>query len=104
MCVYTYTHTHTHYSLGIPRWLGGKVSIDGGRDAGDAGSVSGWGRSPGGGSGNPLQYFCQENSIDRGAWQATQSMGLQRVRQEQLSMYSARTHTHTLFFRFFFPL
>ena len=36
----------------------------------DAGSISGFGRSPVGGSGNPLQYSCLENSMDR-AWQAT---------------------------------
>ena len=34
---------------------------------------------PGGGNGNPLQYSCLENSMDRGAWQATQSMGSQIV-------------------------
>ena len=33
--------------------------------------VPGLGRSPGGGHGNPLQYSCLENSMDRGAWQAT---------------------------------
>ena len=33
--------------------------------------VSGWGRSPGEGNGNPLQYSCLKNSMDRGAWQAT---------------------------------
>ena len=38
---------------------------------GDAGSVPGSGRSPGKGSGNPLQYSCLENSMDREAWQAT---------------------------------
>ena len=38
-------------------------------EAGDVGSVSGSGRFPGGGSGNPLQYSCLENSMDRGAWQ-----------------------------------
>ena len=37
----------------------------------DAGSVPGLGRSPGEGNGNPLQYSCLENSIDRGAWKAT---------------------------------
>ena len=36
-----------------------------------AGSDPGFGRSPGGGQGNPLQYSCLENSKDRGAWQAT---------------------------------
>ena len=35
------------------------------------GSIPGSGRSPGGGNGNPLQYSCQENSMDRGSWQAT---------------------------------
>ena len=38
---------------------------------GDAGSIPGWGRSPGGGNGNPLKYSCQVNPMDRGAWQAT---------------------------------
>ena len=36
----------------------------------DVGSVPGLGRSPGGGHGNPLQYSCLENPMDRGAWQA----------------------------------
>ena len=39
-------------------------------DARDAGSTPGSGRSPGIGNGNPLQYSCLENSMDRGAWQA----------------------------------
>ena len=37
----------------------------------DAGSILGWGRSPGGGNGNPLQYSCLENPMDRGTWWAT---------------------------------
>ena len=40
-------------------------------NAGDPGSIPGSGKSPGEGNGNPLQYFCLENSRDRGAWQAT---------------------------------
>ena len=40
-------------------------------DTGDTGSVPGSGRSPGEGSGNPLQYSRLGNSMDRGAWQAT---------------------------------
>ena len=39
--------------------------------AGDPGSILGSGRSLGGGNGNPLQYSCLENTMDRGAWQAT---------------------------------
>ena len=37
-------------------------------DTGDLGSITGLGRSPGVGNGNPLQYSCLENSMDRGAW------------------------------------
>ena len=37
-------------------------------DAGDVGLIPGSGRSPGGGSGNPLQYSCLDNPMDRGAW------------------------------------
>ena len=44
----------------------------------EAGSISGSGKSPGGGNGNLIHYSCLGNSMDRGAWRAT-SMGLQRV-------------------------
>ena len=37
----------------------------------DAGSIPGWGRSSGEGNGNPLQYSCLENPMDRGTWWAT---------------------------------
>ena len=40
-------------------------------NAGEAGLIPGLGRSPGEGNGNPFQYSCQENPMDRGAWQAT---------------------------------
>ena len=40
-------------------------------DVRDVGSVPGSGRSPGKGNGNPLQYSCLENPMDRGAWRAT---------------------------------
>ena len=36
----------------------------------DVGSIPGWGRSPGGGHSNPLQYSYLENPMDRGAWWA----------------------------------
>ena len=48
-------------------------------DIRDAGLIPGLGRSPGGGHDNPFQYSCLENLMDRGAWKAAQSMGLQRV-------------------------
>ena len=40
-------------------------------DSGNSGSIPRLGRSPGGRHGNPLQYSCLENPMDRGAWQAT---------------------------------
>ena len=40
-------------------------------DARDMGLIPGWGRSPGVGNGNPLQYYCLGNSMDRGVWWAT---------------------------------
>ena len=39
-------------------------------DAGDVGLIPGWGRPPGGGHGNPRQYSCLDNPIDRRAWWA----------------------------------
>ena len=48
-------------------------------NAGGLGSIPGLGRSPGEGSGNPLQYSCLENPMDREAWQATVH-GVTRVR------------------------
>ena len=50
-------------------------------DARDTGSIPGSGRFPEGGYGNPRQYSCLENSMDRGAWWATVH-GLQRVRHD----------------------
>ena len=51
--------------LGVP--LGNESTCN----AGNPGSIPGWGRSPGEGNGNPLQYSCLENPMDRGAWWAT---------------------------------
>ena len=45
------------------------------RDLRDVGLIRGLGRHPGGGHGNPLQYSCLENTMDRGAWRNLQSIG-----------------------------
>ena len=74
--------------LGFPGGSEGKESVC---NAGDLGSISGSGRSPGEGNGYPLQYSCLENPMDRGAWQV-QSVGSQRVR-----------HSRATNFHFFFP-
>ena len=52
-------------------FLGGSDSKESACNAGNLGLIPRLGRSPGEGNGNPLQYSCLENSIDRGAWQAT---------------------------------
>ena len=54
--------------MGFPWWLSGKESTC---NVEERGSVAGLGRSPGEGNGNPFQYSCLGNPIDRGAWQAT---------------------------------
>ena len=64
-------------------------------DAGDGGSLPGLGRSSGEGNGNLLQYSCLENSMDRGAWQAT----VHRVAKTQTRLSnSAPTHTVIVIF------
>ena len=52
-------------------WLSGNESDCSGGGAGDLGSVRGWGRSPGGGNGHPLQNSFLESPRDRGAWWTT---------------------------------
>ena len=56
------------YQFGFP---GGSGSKESACNAGDPGWILGLGRSSGGGNGNPLQYPCLENPMDRGAWWAT---------------------------------
>ena len=66
-CVLVGLLTKQSSRLGLPQWLSGKESA---WNAGIVGLLPGSGRSPGGGHDNPLQYSCQENSMDRGAWWA----------------------------------
>ena len=58
------------FATELPRWLSGKESACSAEDTGDEGSIPELGRSPGDGNGNPLQYSCLENPMDRGAWWA----------------------------------
>ena len=70
---------------GTPRQCSGKASVC---NAEDPVSIPGLRRSPGEENGNPLQYSCLENSLDRGAWQATVP-GVARSRTRLTT-----THTH----------
>ena len=54
--------------VGFP---GGLVIKNQPANAGDVGSIPGLGKCPGEGNGNPFQYSCLKNSMDRGAWQTT---------------------------------
>ena len=75
--------------MGFPH---SSVSVETACNAGDPGSITGSGRSPGEGNGNPLQYSCLETPKSRGAWQAT-VYGVTKVRhnlatkQQQYNTY-----------------
>ena len=58
-------------STGLPGGTHGKEPPSNAGDVRDTGLTPGSARSPGGEHGNPLQYSCLENPMDRGAWQAT---------------------------------
>ena len=110
------THTRTHTYTGFPNasvvknspamqemqetrvqflgWEGLKpvLWLSGKEFTGDVGWIPGLGQSPGEGNGNPLQYSCLENPLNRGTWQAT----VHRVIKSQTRLSSqARVHTYT---------
>ena len=60
------------------------------RDVRDSGSIPGWGRSPGEGHGNPLQYSGLEKPMDRGVWRAT----FHRVTKSWIQLKRSSMHTH----------
>ena len=73
------------------------VSKESACNAGDLGSISGLGRSPGEGNGNPLHDSCLKNPMDRGACQAT-VFGVTIVEHNWVTKYTHKeivTHTHT---------
>ena len=70
----------------------GKESTCNAGDSGDMGSIPGSGRPPGGGNGNPFQYSCLENPMDREAWWAT----VHRVTQSRPGLKLISTHARSL--------
>ena len=80
----------------ISKWCSGKETTCQCRRYKRWVSIPGSGRFPGGGHGNPLQYSCLENSMDRGAWQAT-VYGVARSRTRRSNTRTPmHPHTHTL--------
>ena len=70
--IWNYSSFHQNkHSFVFPCFPGGWDSKESAYNAGNLGSIPGLGRSPGEGNGNPLQYSCLKNSMDRGAWRAT---------------------------------
>ena len=68
---------------------GGSDSKESACNGGGLGSIPGLERSPGEGTGNPLQYFCFENPTDRGAWRAK----VHRVAESDTTELTVHTHT-----------
>ena len=75
--------------LGFPDDSISKEFVCSAGDTVDKGSIPVSGRSLGGGHSNPLQYFCLENPMDRGAWETT----VHRVAKSQIQLKRLSTHT-----------
>ena len=87
-------------SCKVAQWLKKNMPAVAG-DSGDAGLIPGLGRSPGGGNGNLLQYSCQENPVDRGAWQAT-VRGVAKSWTSLSNIAHIQTHTQIRILRLIF--
>ena len=72
---HTFPYSLSQFELGVCYLLTGFSGGSDGKEStynvGDPGSIPGPGRSPGEENGNPLQYSCMKNPMDRGAWWAT---------------------------------
>ena len=66
-----FVYTQGILNMGFPRVTLVENPPANAGDTGDVGLITGSGRSPGGGNGNPFQYSCLGNPMDRGAWWAT---------------------------------
>ena len=94
-CTYTQTctpiRTYTHVYMGFPGGASGKEHTCRYRRHRDVGLITGSGRFPGGGHGNPLQYSCLENPMDRGVWWAI----VHKVAESDTTKTNQHACTHT---------
>ena len=79
---------HTYITMGFPVAASGKELAAPAGDMRGVSSIPGSGRSSEGGRGNPLQYSCLENPVDRGAWWAP----VHKVTQSQTRLKQLSTH------------
>ena len=91
-CIFTF---YAEYIMGFPGGTSGKNPSANAGDIRDADSIPGSGRYPGGGHGNPLQYSCLENPMDRGVCWATVHRVAELDTTEATNTHTrVRTHTH----------
>ena len=84
------------YIVGLPRWLSGKESASNAGEARDSGLIPGWGRLPGVGNGNLLQYSCLKTSMDREAWWATVHGVAKKLDTIRHTHINAKKHTQDI--------
>ena len=99
MCFFVFKFFSMHVLL-IVGFPGGSDDNEYPCNVGEPGSVPGLGRSPGEVNGNPLQYSCLENPMDRGAWQSTVH-GVAKS-WTQLSNFTITAYLLTKYYFFFF--
>ena len=88
---------YSNYQALIQNWLPRSLSgTESACNARDAGSIPGWGRSLGGGNGNPLQFFCLGNPMDRGAWRLRAHGGLKSMTQLRDQITTPDTKSESL--------
>ena len=99
MCFFVFKFFSMHVLL-IVGFPGGSDDNESACNVGEPGSIPGLGRSPGEVNGNPLQYSCLENPMDRGAWQSTVH-GVAKS-WTQLSNFTITAYLVTKYYFFFF--
>ena len=70
-CILSTIYIYINSAANLWGFPGGSMVKNPPASAGDAGLILGLGRSPGGGNGNPFQYSCLGNPMDKGTWQTT---------------------------------